>query len=671
GKHPSFATQLHVEFADGTTQVIDSDSTWKMSSGPLTASDIQDGEQYDARLENDGWDWPGYNDSKWQTVTVKANGRNLVAQMDPSIGVIHEITPVSVTEPSPGCFVYDLGQNITGVVRIQANGARGTIISLQHAERLNDDGTLDRSNLTVGKQTAEAKDTYVMSGAGVETFQPRFTFHGFRYFSVQGLAEAPALTDVTGVAIGSRLPETGSLQTFDEELNQLISNIKWTAQNACLSVPMDCPQRAERLGWTGDANVMGATAAFLFDMSRFYAKWECDILDSQALNDDGPDEGVMPNVSPKFPPLKGGKGGGWGDAGVNLPYIMWKRSGDTDIIGDSYAGMKKWLTYLERNSTDHVITSRVSTAGDWQNVDDDTPRNLIATFYYAVDVSQMAEMAAAMGQEDDVARYRTLFENIRSAFIKKWVAADGTVANGSQTAQVFALHLGLLPENLRPAAVQKLLDSIIDHQYHLTTGYLGSQWLLHVLADNGHTDIAYKVLQQRTYPSWLYMVGMNQTTIWESWGSLNPDGTFAVKRKSLNHEALGSVGDWMFQSIGGLVPDAASPAFKHFTIRPRPGGTLRHAEVTYQSPHGIIVSEWTLKDNQFSLDVEVPVNSSATIVLPTANVASITESGLPAASSPGVVYAGINHGSASYDVGSGRYSFAAMLTSSPVGNHSE
>jgi hypothetical protein len=300
------------------------------------------------------------------------------------------------------------------------------------------------------------------------------------------MAEAPALTDVTGVAIGSRLPETGSLQTSDEDLNQLISNIEWTAQNACLSVPMDCPQRAERLGWTGDT-------------------------------------------------------------GVNLPYNVWKHYGDTDII----------------------------------------------------------------------------------------------------------------------------VDSIIDHQYHLTTGYLGSQWLLHVLADNGHTDIAYKVLQQKTYPSWLYMVRMNQTTMWESWGSLNPDGTFAVKRKSLNHEALGSVGDWMFQSIGGLVPDADSPAFRHFTVRPRPGGTLRHAEVTYQSPQGIIVSRWTLKENQFSLDVEVPVNSNATIVLPTANVASITESGLPAALSPGVVYAGVNHGSASYDVGSGRYSFAAMLTNSLIGNRPE
>jgi len=659
GSYPLFAAELHVEFTDGSTQVVSSDSNWKVGSGPLTASDIQDGDQYDARLENAGWDQPGYNDSKWQAVAVKKNDRRLVAQMDPSVGVIQEITPASVTQPSPGLYVYDLGQNITGVVRIKAQGTNGTTITLQHAERINSDGTLDRSNL----KSAQATDTCIMKGKGLETFQPQFTFHGFRYFSVQGLAAAPALTDVTGVVVGSRVPDTGALQTSDGALNQLLSNIKWTARNSYLSIPMDSSQRSERLGWTGDANVMAATAAFIFDMARFYAKWQADILDSQALNDGGDDEGLMPNVSPKWRQA-GGKGGGWGDVGVNLPYIVWQRYGDTNIIVDSYAGMKKWLTYLGNKSSHYLVSSKVSTAGDWQNVDDDTARNLIASFYYALDVAQMAEMAAAIGKNADAVHYRALFENIRSAFIDKWVAADGKVSNGTQTAYVFALYLELLPENLRSAAVQKLVASITARDTHLSTGYLGSQWLLRVLADNGRADVAYQLLQQTTYPSWLYMASMNQTTLWESWATLSPDGTFGNKRTSLGHSALGSVGDWMFQAIGGLVPDVASPAFKHFYIRPRPGGTLRQAEMTFQSPQGRIASRWTLNNNQFNLEVEVPVNATATIVLPTTNTTSITESGLPAVSSPGVVYAGTAGGSASYNVGSGRYSFAATLTNS-------
>jgi alpha-L-rhamnosidase len=659
GKKAAFAAGLHLEFADGSTQIVDTDGTWKTSAGPLTASDIQDGDQYDARLEKTGWDKPGYNDSSWAAAEVmQGENRHLVAQRNQPVGVVREMKPVQVTEPTPGVFVYDLGQNITGVARIAVKGPKGTTITLRHAERLNPDGTLDFTNLKLAKAT----DTFVLNGKGVETFQPRFTFHGFRWVSVQGLEKAPALTDVTGIVIGARLPETGSLQTSDAALNHLLSNIKWTVHNSYLSVPMDSPQRSERLGWTGDANVMATTATWFFDLDRFYAKWETDILDAQSYGK-GEMEGGMPNVAPRWMPKAGGTGGGWGDVGVNLPYVLWKRYGDTEVIHTSYEGMKKWLAYLERHSKNHIIpvNTRISTAGDWESVDDVTPKDLIGTFYYALDVAQVAEMAVAIGKDADAAAYRKQFGEVRAAIIGKFVAPDGRVAKGSQTAQVFALHLGLYPDGLREKVLGKLLENIKAHDDHLTTGYLGTQWLLPVLVENGRPDVAYKILLQRTQPSWLFMASMGQTSLWEGWTSLKPDGVFGSKRTSLGHSALGSCGDWMFQGIGGIVPDPASPGFKHFIIRPIPGGTLKNAEMTYQSPYGKISTRWILNGKQFALEVEVPVNTSATIVLPTGNSSGVTEGGRPIALSPGVAAAGITHESASYNAGSGRYSFTSKF----------
>ncbi len=654
GQQMFFATQLHVEFADGTQQVIATDGSWKTSPGPLTASDIQDGDQYDARLEKTGWDRPGYDESAWTAVQVKTNDRQLVAQQDQTVGAVQEITPLTVKESSPGVYVYDLGQNITGVVRLKAQGAAGTTITLKHAERLNPDGTLDVTNLKLAKAT----DTYVVKGPGEEIFQPQFTFHGFRWFSVEGLAQAPALTAVTGIVVGTRLPETGSLQTSDAELNHLFSNIRWTARNSYLSVPMDSTQRSERLGWTGDANVMTATSAWIFDISRFFGKWETDILDAQSWSK-GEFDGGMPNVAPRWQPKDGGTGGGWGDVGVNLPYTVWQRYGDTGIVRTSYVGMKKWLTFLEKNSQGHIIPAkaRISRAGDWENADDDTPKDLIGTFYYALNVAQVAEMAAALGEAADAAAYRKQFEAIRAAMIKTFLAPDGKFSSGSQTAQVFALHLGLYPDEMRERVLAKLVANIRAHADHLTTGYLGSQWLLQVLADNGRADLAYKILLQKSGPSWLFMASNGQTSLWEGWDSLKPDGTFGSKRTSLGHSALGSCGDWMFQGIGGLVPDPANPGFKHFTLRPIPGGTLTHAEMKFQSPHGQIASKWALKDERFTLDVEVPVNTTATIVLPTAAAVGVTEGGRPVASSPGVTAAGVVNGAVSYRVGSGRYTF--------------
>ncbi len=657
GKTLGFAAELHIGFTDRSTMVVSTDASWKTGAGGLTDSDIQDGDHYDARLAKAGWDASGFNAIGWKAAELmKGDSRNMAARPDQPVGVIREMKALKMTEPKPGVFIYDLGQNITGVVKITARGAKGTTITLRHAERLNADGTLDFTNL----KEAKATDTYIMSGDGSETYQPKFTFHGFRWFSVEGLEKAPSLADVTGIVIGTLLPETGELKTSNPDLNHLLYNIRWTAHNSYLSIPMDSSQRSERLGWTGDANVMTATSSWFSDMSRFYTKWEYDILDAQSYNK-GATDGGMPNVAPRWMAKEGGTGGGWGDVGVNVPYNLWRRYGDTEIIRDSYVGMTKWISYLERHSKDHIIpvNARVSTAGDWENADDQTPKDLIGTFYYALDVSQVAEMAAAIGKADDAATYRKQFEDVRAAIISHFFATDGKLANGTQTAQVFALHLGLYPDGMKDKVLSKLLDNIKAHQDHLTTGYLGSQWLLKVLTDNGHADVAYKILLQKTGPSWLFMASNGQTTLWEGWNTLTPDGTFGSKRTSLGHSALGSCGDWMFQSIGGLVPDPMSPGFKHFSIHPIPGGGLTRSEMSFQSVHGRIVSNWVLKDGEFSLNLEVPINTTATVILPSSAAAGVTEGGKPIKSSLGVVFEGVKNGSVSYKVGSGNYTFTA------------
>ncbi len=659
GKRPAFAAELHLEFTDGSSQVVATDGTWKASAAPLTASDILDGDQYDSRLEQNGWDLPGFDDAKWTAAEVViGEKRNMVAQRDQPVGVIREMKPVKVSEPTPGTFVYDLGQNITGVARIKVQGSQGTKVTLRFAERINPDGTLDVTNLKLAKAT----DTFILSGNGSETFQPKFTFHGFRWLSIEGLAKAPAPSDVTGVVIGSLLPEAGTFETSNPDLNQLISNLRWTISNSYFSIPLDSPQRSERLGWTGDANVMAASVMWFFDVSQFFAKWQRDILDAQSYAK-GEMEGVMPNVAPRWIPKGTGRGGGWGDVGVNLPYLLWKRYADTDIIRYSYEGMAKWIRYLERNGKNHIIPvkARVSTAGDWENHHDDTPKDLVGSFYYALDVSQLAEMADAIGKPSDAAAYRKQFGEIRQAIIKEFVKEDGQVANGSQTAQVFALYLGLYPDGMKDKVLGKLVENIKSKENHISTGFLGTQWLLQVLANHGRADLAYTILLQKSGPSWLFMASNGQTSLWEGWDSLKPDGTFGSKRTSLGHTALGSFGDWLFQGVGGLTPAAESPGFKHFLIRPAPGGGLKNAAMSYRSIRGQIATKWEIRGKHLRLEVEVPVNTTATIVLPTANAAAITESEMPLADSPGITPKFSSGNSASFEVGSGRYSFVTGL----------
>jgi alpha-L-rhamnosidase len=656
GSAPALFAELHVEYDDGTTEIVPTDTTWKISAGPVVSADNLDGETYDARREQPGWDKPGFQDSRWSAAAMRTAppGMQMSAQLDPPVRVTQEIKPVSVSEPEHGVFVYDLGQDITGVARISAQGAAGSTMKIRQAEALNKDGTLNIITLHSPGLNAEAlaTDHYTFKDSNKATFQPTFTWHGFRYVEITGLAAKPPLGDVTGIVMGTDVAHIGQLATSNVLLNRLFQNMAWSGRDAYMSIPMDCPQRSERLGWTGDANFYVTTATFNFDMVRFYRKWERDIAQSQGTG------GLFSNVAPRWdPPSSDGYAGGWGDAGVCVPYVLWQRYGDTAIIRDNYAAMKRFLQTLQASSTGLVLNGSLAPAGDWQQQNDNTPHDLIATAYFAYDTWQMEQMASAIGESADAASYRSLFDAIRRAFDAKWVQGDGTVGSDSQTSYILALHVGLVPGPLRQAVGEKLVANIVRHQNHLTTGFVGTQWLLPVLSQIGRNNLAYTVLEQTTKPSWGYMVRMGSTTVWEGWGVVNDDHSVNGGANSLNHCALGSCGDWMAQTIGGIAPDPASPGYRHFFVHPQPGGSVTHASATYMSVYGPIKVDWHKNGTRFTLDVDLPVNTTATVYVPAANVDQVTEGKTQAKLAQGVMFDGMEEHSAVVEAKSGEYHF--------------
>ena len=611
GDTPAFFAELYVQYADGSQHVITSDGSWRFASGPVVHADNLDGETYDARLEHPGWDRSGFQDSSWRAAHFRKlpSRVQMVAQMDPPVRATAEVHPVAVTHPGPGVFVYKLPQDITGVARVRVHGRAGTTMTIRQAEALNPDGTLNLITLEspgIPGAHAEATDHYTFRATGEAVFQPEFTFHGFQYIEVTGAASEPALSDITGVVYGTDVPHIGHLHTSSAFINQLVSNLNWSGRDAYLSVPMDCPQRSERLGWTGDANFYVSSAAFNFDMAAFYGKWERDILT----------DGQFSNVAPHWDPGDaGGTGGGWGDVGVNMPFVLWQNYGDTDILRESYDGMTKWIAFLQSQSPGLITNGVLSAPGDWKSAGEGTPQDLIATAYFAYDTKQLSTMAAAIGRPEDARKYAALFGDIKNAFIAKFVQPDGVVGNGSQTSYVMALHIGLLPDDLVQAAGGRLAADVTQHQNHLTTGFVGTQWLLPVLTQIGRLDLAYSVLEQTTQPSWGYMMAHGATTIWETWDVVAPDGSFPHGPYSLNHCALGSCGDWLYRTIGGIAPDPEQPGYKRFLIRPRPGADIDSASASYDSVYGTITTRWQVLGAGVVLDVVVPVNTTATIFI--------------------------------------------------------
>ncbi|MER5435144.1 alpha-L-rhamnosidase [Streptomyces sp. NPDC002588] len=637
GRHPALLAQLEVEYADGTSERITSGTDWRAAAGPIAAADLLNGETYDARKETPGWTSPGFDDGSWLGVRGEGDiGPGLiVAQVDGPVRVEQELTPKTVTQPKPGVHVFDLGQNMVGSVRLRVSGDAGTTVRLRHAEVLNPDGTVYTANL----RSAKATDTYTLKGRGEEIYEPRFTFHGFRYVEVTGFPGTPSAKAVTGRVMHTSAPFTLDFETDVPMLDQLHHNITWGQRGNFLSIPTDTPARDERLGWAGDINVFAPTAARTMESARFLSKWLVDMRDSQTA------AGSFTDTSPVVGNVGNGAAG-WGDAGVTVPWALYQAYGDRRVLEDAWPSVRAWLAYLEKGSDG--LLRPAEGYGDWLNVSDETPKDVISTAYFAHSTDLAARMAEVLGK--DAAPYRDLFARIRAAFQNAYVTSDGRVKGDTQTAYVLALSMDLLPDTLRKPAADRLVALIEARDWHLSTGFLGTPRLLPVLTDTGHTDVAYRLLQQHSYPSWGYQIDRGATTMWERWDSIRPDGSFQdAGMNSFNHYAYGSVGEWMYTNIAGIAP--GRPGYREIVVRPRPGGAVTTARATFTSVYGPVSVSWRQRSGRFGLTCAVPPNTTAEVWIPAATPKTVTHTD--------GTFLRQEEGCAVYRVGSGTHRFTA------------
>jgi alpha-L-rhamnosidase len=640
GTNPALLAQLQITYADGTSTRVATDGSWQVGSGGLQATSIYDGETYDARLDKAGWDQPGFN-ATWPSAVERNETMAVEPGQAPPIKVIDTLQPKTVTQPAPGTTIYDLGQNFAGWARITAHGAAGTKIRLRFGEVLNGDGTLYTANLRSAQQT----DTYTLKGEGSETYEPRFTYHGFRYVEVTG----GAVDSLQGRVVSSDLPAYGTFTSSSPLVNAIQSAIRWGQRSNFLGVPSDASQRDERLGWTGDIQAFSSTAAFNEDASGYLGQWLQTLRDSQSS------AGAFPDVAP----VSGGGEGtaGWGDAGTVLPWALYRRYGDPRILTANYDAMTKWIAYLKANSNGLIRPNQGY--GDWLAPDGSTPLDFIGTAFFAYSTDIVRRSAEVLGKDEDAATYAALYDQIKNAFANRWVHQDGSVGSGSQTSYVLALKFGLVPDSLRQRAFDRLAADVSGRGNHLSTGFLGTPFLLNVLQDGGRGDLAYKILTQDSYPSWGYMLARGGTTIWERWDGIRPDGSFQdAGMNSFNHYGLGSIGDWLYDDVGGLAPQ--TPGYKTQLVKPATGQELSAASSAVKTSYGEAKTSWTRDSaGRLSIDVDVPVNTRAEVHVPLADGQQALESGKPASTQPGVTYKGTTDGDAVYEVGSGSYRFLA------------
>jgi alpha-L-rhamnosidase len=649
--------QLVVTYEDGRSEVIGTDGDWKATTGPILWSDIYNGEFYDARLELDGWSEPGFDDSAWSGVRLVDHGKEkLIAQQAPPVRKIQELKPREILVTPEGHTVADMGQNMVGWIRLRVEGEAGTAVTLRHAEVLDRDGNFYTDNLRAADQT----NTYILRGDGVEIWEPRFTFQGFRYVAVDGYPGELSPDDLTGVILHSDIEPTGHFQSSNPLLNQLQHNIIWGQKGNFLEIPTDCPQRDERMGWTGDIQVFAEAANLNMNTGAFLTKWLGDLEADQL--DDGRIPHVVPNV------LGDGASGasGWADAGVIVPWSMYNSFGDIRILERQYESMKAWVGYMKQRASSNENTYLWDgdfTFGDWLSYNSDRPdypgaytdKDLINTAFFAHSTNLLSKMARILGNDDDHTYYSELYEKIRQAFQREYVTPGGRIMSDTQTSYLLALRFGLLTDEQIPAAVEHLVGNIRRHG-HLTTGFLGTPHLNPILSEYGYPELAYELLLRKDYPSWLYPVTVGATTIWERWDGIRQDGTFQNPgMNSLNHYAYGAIGEWLFREMAGIRQ--AEPGYKTILIRPVPGGNLDHARALLYSPYGTIETSWEIDEYGFSLNVEIPANTGATIILPEADLGSVTESGIPLFEVGGVKEAVQHNRQVVVSVGSGRYRF--------------
>lgn len=625
GSKLALLVQLQINYTDGTSEIVGTDQNWKVSNGAIIQSDIYNGETYDARKEMTGWAGASFDDNKWEKATVTDQPKNtLVAPQGVPVKAIEEIKPIKQITTPKGETVFDMGQNMVGWVRLKVQGKKNDEITVKFAEVLDKAGNFYTDNL----RRAKCTDVFILKGEGEEVFEPHFTFHGFRFVKIEGLSTQPTPDQITGVVIHSDMTPTGSFVCSNPLINQLQHNIQWGQKGNFLDVPTDCPQRDERLGWTGDAQVFSMTAAFNFNVAPFYTKWLRDVAADQLPN------GLVPHVIPDV--LKGGGGStAWADVSVIVPWTNYLVYGDKRILEVQYPSMKAWVDYMKSRAGESNLWLGDTHFGDWlafaSNRSDytgaTTEKDLIATAYYSYSSGLLAKIAAIIGKNDDAKKYAQLSGDIKKAFQKEFVAPSGRLVSHTQTAYCLALAFDLLPDDLKPKAAKFLADDV-KKMGHLTTGFVGTPLLCKTLSAYGYEEQAFMLLNREKYPSWLYPVTQGATTIWERWDGQKPDGTFQdVGMNSFNHYAYGAIGEWLYHYVAGLDIDTENPGYKHILLAPHPGGGLTNAAVEFNSIYGKVKSGWKLDGNDFVYDVTVPANTTATVTLPSAKADQVTLNG--------------------------------------------
>jgi alpha-L-rhamnosidase len=605
GREPQLLCELHLEHEDGNRTVIATDGSWHAAKGPHVYADLLMGERYDARRELAGWSEPGGDGAGWHPVVVRdRDDIALVPERSQPMRVTEHLRPVSVTERAPGVHVFDLGQNMVGWVRLAVEGERGTRVQLRFAEMLEPDGSLYVENL----RSARALDTYVLRGGGPEVWEPRFTFHGFRYVEVTGLPGEATPDTMTGCVVHTDTPRSGWFECSDEMVNQLWRNVNWGQRGNFVSVPTDCPQRDERLGWTADAQVFVPTASLNMDIAAFMTKWGDDLLDAQLPT------GSYPDVAPRLVFERDGAPA-WADGGIIIPWVMWRRYGDRRLLERHWDAMERYMEHLQRHNPDLLWTARRGNDyGDWLSVGEHTSRDVLATAYWAYDAKLMADMAQALDKPARAEHYERLRAGILAAFNREYVGEDAYIEGDTQTTYLLALHMDLIPEELRARAAERLVENIERHDGHLTTGFVGVGLLCPTLSEMGYSDVAHRLLRKDTFPSWGYSIRHGATTIWERWDGWTEDGGFQTPMmNSFNHYSLGSVGEWLYEHVAGIR--ALEAGYGRVVIAPEPG-ELAWARATYRSVRGSITSAWRQEDDELHLEVEIPPGVAATVVVP-------------------------------------------------------
>jgi alpha-L-rhamnosidase len=654
GDRRALLAQLELSYADGRIERIVTDHGWRAATGPILTSDLYDGETYDARLERSGWSLPDYDDRDWAPVqAVERDLATLVAPSSPPVRRIEVLAPVAILTSPTGRTILDFGQNLVGHLRLTVHGEAGRRITLRHAEVL-ENGELGTRPL----RSALANDHYILRGADEETWEPRFTFHGFRYAEIAGWPGELSAEDVQAVVCHSDLQRTGWFECSDPLLNRLHENVVWSMRGNFFSIPTDCPQRDERLGWTGDIQVFAPTASFLYNSAGFLASWLADLKAEQDAT--GMVPYVIPNILPGHLPNDIGgatvPAAAWGDAAVLVPWTLYQRYGDRGILETQFESMRAWVDLLANITGERLLWDRGFQFGDWldPNASPDNPSAartdpaVVATAYFARSADILGQAAEVLGRVEEAAHYQALAARVRDAFAAEYVTPAGRVLSDSETAYALALQFDLLKQaTQREHAGEQLVKLVSKSGYHIGTGFVGTPLVCDALCAVGEYDAAFRLLMQRECPSWLYAVTMGATTIWERWDSMLPDGSINPgEMTSFNHYAFGAVADWLHRVVAGLAPSA--PGYRRFIIQPHPGGNLTHARASLRTPYGMAESAWVIEQGKLTLEVIVPPNTTATVILPGRDEA------------PFEVHSGTHRWSYAYSMASGASSLAQL-----------